>query len=365
MFEENTLVNAWRLMATARAMADIYENNRQICKYVHSTSKGHEAIQIAMGLQLLPCDFVNPYYRDDSILLSIGYSSYELMLQLLAKADDPFSGGRSYYCHPSSVDEKKPRIIHQSSATGMQAIPSTGIAQGIQYLETINSSLLRKGPNNENAVVVCSLGDNSMTEGEVSEALQFASLKQLPIIYLVQDNNWGISVSAAEARSMNAYEFADGFKGLHKFQVDGSDFIASYQIMHNAIAFVRTERRPILVHATVPLLGHHTSGVRKEFYRSKEDLEAHSLRDPYPKLRHLLQQHNINEDEINLIEQEAKICVKQAFEKAVTASDPLPSSVAGHVFAPTPVSEEKGTRQPAKAEKIIMVDAALHAIEEL
>src|SRR5947208_12796534 len=116
MLENATFIKAFRLMATARSMAGIYEANRQVCKYVHSTSKGHEAIQIATGLQLLPCDFVNPYYRDDSILLSIGYSSYELMLQLLAKADDPFSAGRSYYCHPSSIDERKPRIIHQSSA---------------------------------------------------------------------------------------------------------------------------------------------------------------------------------------------------------------------------------------------------------
>src|SRR3954453_14904427 len=138
MPEIKILAHAWRLMATARSMADIYDNNRQICKYVHSASKGHEAIQIATGLQLLACDFVSPYYRDDSILLSIGYPSYQLMLQLLAKANDPFSCGRSYYCHPSSVDETRPHIIHQSSATGMQAIPTTGIAQGIQYLETIN-----------------------------------------------------------------------------------------------------------------------------------------------------------------------------------------------------------------------------------
>src|SRR6478752_5254124 len=138
MFDTNILAKACCFMATARSMADIYDNNRQACKYVHSTSKGHEAIQIATGLQLQPCDFISPYYRDDSILLSVGYTPYELMLQLLAKKDDPFSGGRSYYCHPSSIDETKPRIIHQSSATGMQAIPSTGIAQGIQYLETIN-----------------------------------------------------------------------------------------------------------------------------------------------------------------------------------------------------------------------------------
>ena len=365
MFDTKILTKAWRLMCTARAIAEIYDNNRQICKYVHSTSKGHETIQIATGLQLLPCDYVSPYYRDDSILLSIGYSPYELMLQLLAKADDPFSCGRSYYCHPSSLDNDKPRIIHQSSATGMQAIPTTGIAQGIQYLETINSYLQRKGANNEAPVVVCSLGDNSMTEGEVSEALQFAALKQLPILYLVQDNNWGISVSAAEARSMNAYEFADGFKGLHKLRVDGSDFIASYHIMKEAIAFVRDERKPVLVHATVPLLGHHTSGVRKEFYRSKEDLEAHALRDPFPKLRHVLLEQGFNEDEINNIEQQAKICAHQAFGEAVAADDPSPSSVDTHVFAPTPVIEERGTRQPSRAEKTIMVDAALHAIEEL
>jgi 2-oxoisovalerate dehydrogenase E1 component len=365
MLEKEVLLKAWRLLTTARAMADIYENNRQVCKYVHSTSRGHEAIQIAAGLQLLPCDFVSPYYRDDSILLSIGYSPYELMLQLLAKADDPFSGGRSYYSHPSNISPDKPKIIHQSSATGMQAIPTTGIAQGLQYLERINSPLLHKGQNGEAPVVVCSLGDNSLTEGEVSEALQFASLKQLPIIYLVQDNNWGISVSAAEARSMNAYEFAEGFKGLYRSRVDGSDFVASYLSMQQAIAFVRAERKPILVHATVPLLGHHTSGVRKEFYRSKDDLLAHSLRDPYTKLKQTLLHGDINDKEINQIEQEAKTSAQQAFEEAMAAKEPDADCVAHYVFAETKIKEEKGTRQPANGEKIIMVDAALHAIEEL
>ena len=365
MFDSAILIKAWRLMATARSMADIYDNNRQVCKYVHSTSKGHEAIQLATGLQLLPCDYISPYYRDDSILLSIGYEPYQMMLQLLAKADDPFSGGRSYYCHPSSLDENKPRIIHQSSATGMQAIPTTGIAQGLQYLETINSPLQRKGPGNEAPIVICSLGDNSMTEGEVSEALQFAALKQLPVIYLVQDNNWGISVSGEEARSMNAFEFADGFRGLNKLQVDGSDFIAAYQTMQQAISFVRTERKPILVHATVPLLGHHTSGVRKEFYRSKEDLEKHSLRDPYPKLRDTLLQYGITETELDAIEGEAKDKTQKAFDRAADAPQPLALTVSNHIFAPTPVTEEKGTREPAGKDKMIMLDAALFAVDEL
>ena len=352
-------------MSLVNRMAALYDENRAVCKYVHSSSRGHEAIQIATGLQLLPCDFVSPYYRDESIMLSIGYNPYELMLQLLAKADDPFSGGRSYYNHASSIAEDKPRIIHQSSATGMQAIPTTGLAQGIQFLEFTNSPLHRRGAGGEAPITVCSLGDASITEGEVSEALQFAVLKQLPIIYLVQDNNWGISVTAEEARAMNAFEFADGFKGLHKIQVDGSVFTDSYGAMQYAVNYVRTERKPILVHATVPLLGHHTSGVRKEFYRTKEDLEMHAQNDPYPKLRNELLQNNFSEEEIKDIEQKAAAEAELSFEKAKAAPDPSPETVALHVFADTPVKEERGTRQPANGEKIIMVDAALFAIREL
>src|SRR3954470_18045520 len=117
MMHTDILLKAYRLMCTAKAMADTYEANRVICRYVHSTSRGHEAIQLAAAFQLLPVDFVSPYYRDDSILLGLGFEPYELMLQLLAKADDPFSGGRSYYSHPSSRRPDKPTIIHQSSAT--------------------------------------------------------------------------------------------------------------------------------------------------------------------------------------------------------------------------------------------------------
>src|ERR1051325_6676822 len=124
----------------------------------------------------------------------------------------------------------------------MQAIPTTGIAQGIQYLERINSPLLRKGTGGELPIVICSLGDASITEGEVSEAFQFAVLKQLPIIYLVQDNEWGISVSAEEARAMDAFEYAEGFKGLSKIRVDGTDFIKSYEVMGQVISEVREKR---------------------------------------------------------------------------------------------------------------------------
>jgi len=364
MLTPELLLKAYELMVTAKSMCDTYDANRQICKYVHSTSRGHEAIQLATGMQLLPCDWVSPYYRDDSIMLSIGFQPYELMLQLLAKKEDPFSGGRSYYCHPSSRDENRPSIIHQSSATGMQTIPTTGLAQGIQYLERIQSDKLRS-VDGQLPIVICSLGDGSVTEGEVSEALQFAVLKQLPIIYLVQDNQWSISASAEEVRAMNAYDYAQGFKGLRRWQCDGSDFIRSYETMTEAIAYTRAERKPALVHAKVPLLGHHTSGVRREFYRSREDLLKHGLYDPLPKLRLLLTDVGIAEHVITDIEKQAEEKVLADFQRAQAAPDPDPRSVAAHVFAPTPVTEEKGQRSPKNGEKVLMVDAALHAIEEL
>jgi 2-oxoisovalerate dehydrogenase E1 component len=358
-------LKAYRLMYSVKVMAETYDANRQICKYVHSTSRGHEAIQLATAFQLEPHDYISPYYRDESILLGLGYSPYQLMLQLLTKADDPFTGGRSYYSHPATKEEDKPKIIHQSSATGMQVIPTTGIAQGIQYLEKTGSPLLLKGNDNELPVVICSLGDASMTEGEVSEAIQFAVLKQLPVIYLVQDNDWGISVSAEEARAMDAFEYAEGFKGLNKIRVDGTDFIKSYEVMQKVIDEVRKTRKPWLVHAKVSLLNHHTSGVRKEFYRTEEDLAEHFKNDPLPKLRHLLLQNGFAEEMINALEQKISIKIADDFTKAVNAPEPDPEKITDYVFVPTPVTDEKGERSPAGKEKVMMVDAALFAIREI
>jgi 2-oxoisovalerate dehydrogenase E1 component len=362
--DHSLLLRAYRLMYSAKVMAEIYEANRSITKYVHSTSRGHEAIQLATAFQLQPCDWVSPYYRDESLLLGMGWTPYELMLQLLTKKDDPFTGGRSYYSHPNSRMPGKPKMIHQSSATGMQAIPTTGVAQGIQYLQKINSHLLEKTSDGLMPLVVCSFGDASITEGEVSEAFQFAVLKQLPIIYLVQDNDWGISVTSAEGRAMDAFDFADGFKGLNKVRVDGTDFLQSYETMQKVIADVRTNQRPWLVHAKVSLLNHHTSGVRKEFYRTEEDLQKHLQNDPVPKLRKAVLEFT-GEKELEEIENEISELVKKDFDAAVASPEPESDFAGTHVFAPSPVTEEHGEREPKGREKIMMVDAALFAIREL
>jgi len=363
-------------LCTAKALTELYEENfKTVSKYVHATSRGHEIIQIATGMQLLPQDFVFPYYRDDSILLSIGMEPKDLMLQVLAKKDDPFSGGRTYYSHPSLRDDDKPKIPHQSSATGMQAIPATGVAMGMWYkeMEGIENPSTPLGETNVTSsevednslkpVVVCSLGDACVTEGEIAEAFQMAVLKKLPILYVVQDNGWDISANEEETRAQNAAEYARGFNGLEAISIDGTDFEESYRTVENAIKTIREERRPMLIHAKVPLLNHHTSGVRMEFYR--DDLEEARSRDPYPKMIKLLSENGFTEDELEAIEALAKIKVKEHYQEALAAEDPKPEDLFTHDFAPTEITEEKGTRSPEGADKVVMVDCALFAIEEL
>lgn len=355
------LKKAYGLMCTAKSMTELFEANKEVtAKYVHATSRGHEAVQLAMGLQLLPQDFLSAYYRDDSILLAIGMQPFELMLQLLAKRNDPFSGGRTYYSHPSLKRDNMPKIPHQSSATGMQAIPTTGIAMGLQYLE---KNGMAKDFEGLNPLAVCSLGDASCTEGEVSEAFQMATLKQLPILFLVQDNEWDISAHAREIRSQDMTDFARGFKGLETKTIDGTDFILSYNTIKDCLETIREERRPMLIHAKVPLLNHHTSGVRKEWYR--DDLAEAEKRDPLPRLRNQLIIAGTDASEIKQMEDAAKALVEADYQRALLEEDPRPEDLFEHEFAPTPITEEKGNRAPAGKQPTVMVDSALFAIREI
>ena len=359
--KKETLAKAWHLMTQARAMSTLYEDKREVTgKYVHATSMGHEAVQLALGLQLNPQDYVSPYYRDDSILLGVGMKPYDLMLQLLGKKDDPFSGGRLYYSHPSLKDDDKPKMPYQSSATGMQAIPATGLAMGVQYREKENIGYT---PKDDRSVVVCSIGDAAMTEGEISEALHMAALKQLPILYFVQDNEWDISAHSSEIRLQNSAEYAKGFKGIEIVEVDGANFFESYSALENILTTIRKERRPFLIRASVPLLGHHTSGVRKETYR--DDLDEAMTLDPYPRYRGQLLENGFTEKELNQIESDSKALVLADFERAQLAADPTPEDLFTYDYAPTPITEEKGVRAPEGKDKTVMVDSALFAIREI
>ncbi len=355
------LLSAYKYMYTAASMAQLFEDNKTICaRYVHATARGHEVPQIIAGMALQPQDYAYPYYRDDAMLLAMGISPKELMLQLLAKADDPFGGGKTYYGHPSYRREGFPTIPHQSSATGMQAIPATGAAHGLRYLSSISYP-----GSDQKAVVLCSLGDGSVTEGEVSEAFQMAVLKRLPIVYLIQDNGWSISAYHDEFRKSDAYEYAAGFKGLERRKANGTDFVKAYPIIKEAIAYARENQAPILVHVKCPFLGHHTSGVRKEWYRGAENLSDHLKNDPLPKLRQQVLSAGFTEAQIVKFESLIDTEVQKAYDDALASADPDLATALTNEFAPTPATAEVGERAPAGAEKVLMVDAALHAVEEI
>jgi 2-oxoisovalerate dehydrogenase E1 component len=311
-------------------------------------------------MQLENTDFLYPYYRDDAMLLGIGMTPYELMLQLLAKKDDPFSGGRTYYSHASLREPGKPKIPHQSSATGMQAIPASGAAMGIQYREKMD---ITEGWGSSKPISLCSIGDAAMTEGEVSEALQMAALKQYPLLVLVQDNDWDISANAKEVRSSDAAEYARGFPGINVVQLDGSDFTSCYHGVRQVLKDMRKSRKPYLIHAKVPLLNHHTSGVRMEWYR--DDLDSHKKRDPLPKLSLFLKEQGASEKDLKKIENKAKKIVLADFKKALEAEDPKPEDLFTHRYAPTSVTKESGVRVPKNRDETVMVDSALFAMREI
>lgn len=355
------LFKAYEHLVRAKKLTEWYEYKRQITsKYVHATSRGHEAIQIAVGMQLKSFDFVSPYYRDDAMLLAMGITPYQLMLQLLAKKDDVFSGGRTYYAHASLNDERFPKIIHQSSATGMQAIPAAGIAMGIQYKEI---SKIDPNYSQNKPIVVCSLGDSSCTEGEVSEAFQTSAKKELPILFLVQDNGWDISAKRDEISAQGISEYVSGIKGLEVFEIDGANFIQSFECVEKAIKIIREERRPVLIHAHVPLLNHHTSGVRMEWYR--DDLEDAKKKDPYETLKSDLLAQNVSLEALQEVEDKIQSDIESAFELAMAQEDPQPEDLYTHVMVPSPINAEVGEREPLGKSKVLMVDAALFALREI
>ena len=367
------LLEAYKTARTARAMSDLFEEHARLtAKYVHACSRGHEVIQIAAGQHLLPQDYVSCYYRDDSLLLTMGMTPYELMLQLFAKREDPFSGGRTYYSHPSLNRPGQPKIPHQSSATGMQAIPAAGAAMGLQYLERmhLDSQAVKDGQaagfqhiHQAPAVSFCSIGDAAMTEGEVAEAFHMTALKKLPMVWLVQDNEWDISAHSSEVRFGDATTFAKAFPDIEVFTVDGTNWEASCEVMRKAFAIARDERRPVMIHASVPLLGHHTSGVRREFYR--DDLEEATKRDPLPKMEAQLLNIGTDPSTMDLLHAEIDAVVQEAFDAARDAEEPRVEDLLPHRYAPTDIVEERGQRHAEGGELTLMVDCALHAMQEI
>lgn len=358
----DTLKKAYSLMCLASAMNRLYNENRQQIAYPFSTSRGHEAIQIAAAMHLKPHDFLCPYYRDEAMLLTIGVSPYELMLQLLSRKEDPFSGGRMPYLHPVLQRDDAPQIPFPGSPNGSHVIPATGLAQGLMYLLSQNLRVDYDRP-----VVLCSLGDSMAVGGEIAEAFQIAVLKSLPVVYLVQDNDWSASVQSAEIRAVDAYELAGGFKGMKRVRINGADFVEAYDKVQIAVEYARQERMPVVLHAKCPLLGDHSSKVRREMYRTDDNIALHQRDEPMERLRRYLLMEGENPQVAAELEQEAKETVARDFALALQAAEPDASGIMLYRSAPAKITEEQGSRNEneAGAPTITLREAAIRATDEI
>jgi 2-oxoisovalerate dehydrogenase E1 component len=349
------LMHVLRLMYTSRAMDHKVMNLlKQGKSFFHLPSAGHEATQIAFGLAMKPgVDWAFPYYRDMAFMFGLGVKIEDIFLHQLAKADDPMSGGRQMPCHWGSKEFNVPT---QSSPTGTQFLQAVGTA-----LSSKKSGI--------KAVTYVSSGEGTTSEGEFHEAVNWASREKIPVVFVIQNNKWAISVpveNQTSGKNASIAAMMSGHENLRRYSVDGTDYLAMKDTANAAFEYAREGNGPVLVEAhTIRLLSHSTSDDQSK-YRPKESLEEDLANDPLEKYVNLL----ISEKVItNALYDEFKLeindHINQAADWALSKPDPEPHTIQKYVLDESG-KRNKLTYNACKAEgvPIVMVDAINHALRE-
>ncbi len=238
--EAEQLIRAFRIMHTARRLDDReMALKRQNRIFFQISGAGHEAVQVAAGLVLRPReDWVYPYYRDRALCLTLGMTAHEMLLAAVGAAEDPASGGRQM---PSHFGHSRYRIVSASSPTGTQFLQAVGCAEATRYQQSARGE-----------ITLVAGGDGATSEGEFWEALNAACLNSLPVLFLIEDNGYAISVPVeCQTAGGNISSLVAGFPGLFHREVDGTDFMASYKVLSEAAAYCRAGKGPALIHAHV------------------------------------------------------------------------------------------------------------------
>jgi len=319
---KKTLEKWYSLMILGRVLDDRAPNylKQAIGWSYHAPYAGHDGIQLALG-QIFNRkeDHIFPYYRDMLTAISAGLTAEEIILNGISKATDPASGGR----HMSNHFAKPEWNIHNtSSCTGNHALHAVGLARAIKKY-------------NAPGIAICSMGESSVSEGYVYEAINGASTEKLPVIFVIQDNGYGISVPKKDqtANRKVANNFS-GFKNLKIFHCNGKDVFDSMNTMTEAKEFVKTEGHPAIVQANCVRIHSHSNSDRHELYRDDYEMTYVLAYDPLAKFRRLLLRYNrFSEEELLAIEEKTKEIVKNAHRTALAAPDPAPESVFDYVIA--------------------------------
>ncbi len=356
------LLSVYRLMVLSRRLDDKeiqLKNQSQI--FFQISGAGHEAILAAAGAHLKPgVDWIFPYYRDRALCLALGVTPYEMLLQSVGAADDPASGGRQM---PSHWGHASYNIVSGSSPTGTQALHAVGAAEATlmyEKIEDIPDRLARVAPDE---ITYMSIGEGATSEGEFWEALNAACLKQLPMLFLVEDNGYAISVPVeAQTPGGDLSRLVESFPALKVFRVDGTDYVASHDVMRDAVAYVRERRGPAFVHAKVIRPYSHSLSDDERLYKTPDEREAEAKRDPILLLSTLLRREGLaTEEELTRITADVDREVNDAADRALAAAKPHPDTAARYLYSPTidPTSDAFAT-EPAPSGKADTMVAAIN-----
>lgn len=353
------LVEFYRLMYLSRRTDDreiVLKRQQKI--FFQISCAGHEALLVAAGMAMRPgYDWFFPYYRDRAICLALGNTVEDQLLQAIGAADDPASGGRQMPSHWSSP---KLHIVSPSSSTATQCLHAVGCAEAGQYLSKHPEAAKKyEGDYREfkdvvfqgDEVTYVSIGEGATSQGEFWEALNTASNGKLPVLFVVEDNGYAISTPVeANTPGGNISHLVANFPNFHFAEIDGTDAIASYNAMVEAVAYCRAGKGPALVHGHVIRPYSHSLSDDERLYRTVAELEADALRDPISRLQMcLLREGVLDADAINRLERQVDEDVQRAADKAMMATLPTPDTILRHIYSEhvTPM-DARFTRQPEK-----------------
>jgi 2-oxoisovalerate dehydrogenase E1 component len=368
--DSERLIEMYRLMYLSRRTDDreiLLKRQQKI--FFQISGAGHEALLVAAGMALKPgYDWFFPYYRDRALCLALGSTVEELLLQAVGAASDPSSGGRQM---PSHWGNTKLNIVSQSSATATQALHAVGCAEAGRYFSR-HPEAAEKHEGDYRAfkdvtfhgdeVVYISLGEGSTSQGEFWEALNTASNQKLPVLFVVEDNEYAISTPVeVNTPGGNISKLVANFPNFYFAEVDGTDPIESYRAFEEAVAYCRAGNGPAFVHGHVIRPYSHSLSDDERSYRPKSELEADSLRDPLQKMQmFLLREGILDAEAINRLEKQADEEVRLAAERALRAPFPEPASIPLHVYSedydPTRAELQSQPAQTADAQERTMAD---------
>jgi 2-oxoisovalerate dehydrogenase E1 component len=329
------LLSAYRLMLLSRKIDDKeIQLKHQTQAHFQISGAGHEAVLVAAGLHLRAgYDWFFPYYRDRALCLTIGMTPLEMLLASVGSKDDPASGGRQM---PSHWGHRTLNIPSQSSCTGTQCLHAVGCAEAALLYARLDQIPGREAAYQDDEITYVSVGDGATSEGEFWESINSASTRRAPVLFLVEDNGYAISVPVdVQTPGGNISRIMEAVPGLRVFRCDGTDFLASYRTMSGAVAHVRDRQGPALVHATVTRPYSHSLSDDEKLYKTPAEREAEARRDPLLRMTQFLTRGGLASaadlaEVLASVERE----INQAAELARQAPKPDPSTAALYVFSP-------------------------------